>query len=116
VWQRTLNAFTENADELAFLEVQRNRLADLLAQAQELAQEQAALIAGKQDASKRLRVVMTEGERLLTVLRLAVKQYYGIGSEKLAEFGLQPFRGRPKPLAPLPAPEAPVPSDKPEVD
>ena len=26
--------------------------------------------------------------------RLAIKQHYGIRSEKLAEFGLQPFRGR----------------------
>lgn len=28
------------------------------------------------------------------VLKLSVKQQYGIDSEKLSEFGLQPFRGR----------------------
>jgi hypothetical protein len=30
------------------------------------------------------------------VLRLAVKQHFGIRSEKLAELSLQPFRGRKK--------------------
>lgn len=103
-WQRTITSLEQNADELTFLEVQRSRLEELLNLAQDLAQNQAALTASKQNASKQLRTVMTEGDRLLTVLRLAVKQYYGIGSEKLAEFGLQPFRGRPKPLAPLPQP------------
>ena len=40
---------------------------------------------------------LTEAERLSTVLRLAVKQHFGIRSEKLAELSLQPFRGRKKP-------------------
>jgi hypothetical protein len=31
------------------------------------------------------------------VLRLAIKQHFGIRSEKLTEFNLQPFRGRKKP-------------------
>jgi hypothetical protein len=38
--------------------------------------------------------VIAEGQRLVTVLRVSVRQHYGIDSEKLAEFGLQPFRGR----------------------
>jgi len=48
--------------------------------------------------------------RLVTVLRLAVKHFYGIRSEKLVvEFGIQPFRGRPagEPEAP-PTEEAPT--------
>jgi hypothetical protein len=50
------------------------------------------------------------------VLRLAVKQHYGIRAEKLAEFGLQPFRGRPRsvqtaePQSPSPSPEEPKPA------
>jgi len=46
-------------------------------------------------------------------LRTALKQHYGIRAEKLAEFGMQPFRGRnltakakqPKPAASEPAGE-----------
>ena len=38
--------------------------------------------------------MIVEGQRLATVPKLVVKQHYGIDSEKLAEFGLQPFRGR----------------------
>ena len=55
-------------------------------------------------------------ERMATVLRLAVKQHYGIRSEKLAEFGLPPFRGRvrkapsqpeePKTPSPAPSPQS----------
>jgi hypothetical protein len=46
-------------------------------------------------------------------MRQALLEHYGITEEKLAEFGLQPFRGRrrkpptsEKPGAPQPAPEA----------
>ncbi len=46
--------------------------------------------------------------RLANVLRLAVKHHYGIRSEKLAHFGLQPFRGRPfRARNSKPAPETP---------
>jgi hypothetical protein len=43
---------------------------------------------------------------------ISVRQYYGKDSEKLIEFGLQPFRGRtrtPKPTPPPTGPEAPAP-------
>ena len=56
-----------------------------------------------------LKASLTEGERLANVLQLAVKQHYGIRSEKLAEFGLQPFRGRiRKAKTPDPAPQTPT--------
>jgi hypothetical protein len=31
---------------------------------------------------------------MATVLRFSLKQFYGPTSEKLVEFGIQPFRGR----------------------
>jgi hypothetical protein len=37
-----------------------------------------------------------EGERVASLIRSALKQHYGIRSEKLAEFDLKPFRGRKK--------------------
>lgn len=80
--------------ELAYLEAQRVRLDDLFSHAGEILQKQGALIAAKQEMSKELRDVMSEGQRLANVLRAAIKSHYGIRAEKLAEFGVQPFRGR----------------------
>ena len=51
----------------------------------------AGATAGLQPVSPSL--LLIEGERMATVLRLAVKQHYGIRAEKLAEVGLPPFRG-----------------------
>lgn len=109
-WQRLSTALLANS-ELGHLEVQRANLMALYDQALEITKEQGALTASKQDLSKRLQVVMEEGERLATVLRLAVKAHYGIRSEKLAEFGLQPFRGKARKQKPLPPPEDANPQD-----
>src|SRR6185295_15712011 len=65
--------------------------------------------AAKQEASLQLRTSLAECERLANILRLGVKQHYGIRSEKLAEFGLQPFRGSKTPDAEEPQPSAPTP-------
>jgi chromosome segregation ATPase len=104
----SLNA---NKEGLQHLEGSRAELDDQIAKAQEAADRQALHTAGKQEASKQLRASLDEGQRLANVLRLAVKQRYGIRSEKLAHFGLQPFRGRPrnaKPTTEEPQPQAPA--------
>ena len=117
--QRLLAPLAANSADLGHLEATRARFADLLAQAEEAANRQGIHTAAKQEASLQLRTSVTECERLANILRLGVKQHFGIRSEKLAEFGLQPFRGRktkpviepPKPPTPSPAPESPVPAD-----
>ena len=71
---------------------------------------QAELIAAKQDASQRLLRLIGDGAREVTAVRKMLKAHYGLDAEKLAEFGIQPFRGRSRQLAPgLPAPETPTP-------
>ena len=113
--ERLLSSLTANAAELPHLEVSRNQLGVLLGQAREAADLQALHTAGKQEASRNLQLALTEGMRLANVLRLAVKQHYGIRSEKLAHFGIQPFRGRPfRTRNPKPAPETPQPPAPPE--
>jgi hypothetical protein len=117
--RRLLVPLTANSGDLGHLEATRARLAEFLAQAEEAANRQGVHTAAKQEASLQLRTALTECERLANILRLGVKQHYGIRSEKLAEFGLQPFRGRkpedaeePEPSAPAPSgPEAPAPVD-----
>jgi hypothetical protein len=93
-WLRFLQALVANIGELGHLEGSRAKLAGILERAQALTEQQSAATAAKQEASRQLRTLVFEGRRLTTVLRLAVKEHYGIRSEKLAEFGLQPFRGR----------------------
>jgi hypothetical protein len=108
--ERLLASLTANAAELPHLDAIRNQLGTLLGQAREAADLQALHTAGKQEASRNLEVALTEGMRLANVLRLAVKHHYGIRSEKLAHFGIQPFRGRPfssRTRKPKPAPEEP---------
>jgi hypothetical protein len=83
-----------NAGELTHLEGARQRFADLVSEAQETAQSQAAFAASKQDASRKLERFLVEGQRMATGLSRLIKEFYGIDSEKLTEFGLQPFRGR----------------------
>ena len=103
-WQRWIAALLANGSDLGHLEVPREQLGELAARGQELIQAQSQMTAAKQDASQELGTVMVEGQRLVTVLKLSVKQHYGIDSEKLAEFGLQPFRGRSRKAAEPPPP------------
>ena len=94
-WQKLLKSFEENPDDLSYLEVPRTKLAGLFARAVEINHQQAAMAASKQSASKELRAIFAEGRRLATSLRRMVQDRYGVDSEKLTEFGLQPFRGKP---------------------
>jgi hypothetical protein len=110
-WQRLKSALQVNQADLPELENQMTQFETLLGQAEDLFQSQAAFAASKQDASQQLTGLMTECQRLATVLRFSLKQHYGPGSEKLTEFGLQPFRGRkPKPSPPPPPTETIEPS------
>ena len=116
-WQRLLARLIANQEDLPHLEGSRVRLAELLDQAQEAADRQAAHTAEKQEASKQLQAFLVEAGRLATVLEMSVKQHYGIRSEKLADFGLKPFRGRPRKVVfvqPPQSPQAPTPPAGPE--
>jgi hypothetical protein len=100
--QRLLARLSSNRDELQHIEPSRVRFEGLFGQMQEAADRQAFHTASKQEASQQLQTFLAEAERLATILQLAVKQHYGIRSEKLADFGLKPFRGRPRKETPEP--------------
>jgi hypothetical protein len=113
-WRLLLAALVSNIVALAHLEPLRAQLAAQLDKLVEIHNQQAAFIASKQEMSKQLRDVVIEGDRLATLLRSSVKQHYGIRSEKVAEFGVKPFRGRARKVTPAPepptAPPPPVPA------
>lgn len=108
--ERTHAALEANAVDFAHMEEYRNRLAGRLEAARELSTQQSALTAAKQETSKRLLVAMDEIFKLTSFLRAAIKQRYGSRSEKLVEFGIQPFRGRKLPSLPPTTEQVAVPS------
>ena len=91
---RLAAALGANATELPHLEGIRSRLEKILADAQEAAKQQSALIASKQEATKKLQSLAREGTRVATGVQKLLQEHYGLESEKLAEFGVQPFRRR----------------------
>ncbi|HWM89169.1 MAG TPA: hypothetical protein VN493_00230 [Thermoanaerobaculia bacterium] len=105
--QRLNDALAANAGDLPQLEGSRAIYGGKVVQVNQLAQEQASLLANKQEVTRQFQYEMTETQRLATVLRLAVKHHYGIDSEKLVEFGIQPFRGRTRKVKETPDPETP---------
>lgn len=116
-WQRLEAALAENTGEVPHLEASHELFVGILSRIQDLTREQAALAAEKQRISQEVKLAFSDGQRLATMLRQGLKQHFGIRSEKLTEFGLQPFRGRTgrtKPAPPPPPPvEAPAPAAEP---
>jgi len=112
-WEDLTVSLAPSATEAPQVEIQRAALQKMLDQAKDLTSQQALFQAQKQEASKQLVAVLVEGKRLASVLRATVKQHYGIRSEKLAQFGMQPFRGRTKKQA-APAPVTGTPQPHPQ--
>lgn len=92
--QQLATAIAANTSELPHLEKSCLQYVGMVSTLQGIAKEQATLVADKQEASKQFKTLLIESQRLASVLRAAIKQHYGIRSERLAEYNLQPFRGR----------------------
>jgi hypothetical protein len=113
-WEQLSERVAANEPELAHLENSRAKLDGMVAQARQVAATQAAQVAAKQQSSQSMKEVIADGDRLATVLRTSIKEHFGIRSEKIAEFGVQPFRGRKaKKTSPEDSTPAPAPSDAP---
>ncbi|HKI05511.1 MAG TPA: hypothetical protein VKK31_26250 [Thermoanaerobaculia bacterium] len=110
--QRFQASMEAKIGEIPHLEPSRVHFGQILSRAQDLIRQQAAVTAEKQTLTQQLQVSLIDGQRLASMLRKGLQQHYGIRSEKLTEFGLQPFRGR-KPRS-KPAPETPTPEPEPK--
>lgn len=102
-WQRRLQALTANADEVAHLESRRTKLQGIYEGTLGAMREQSAATASKQEASRLLEALVAEGNKVDNFLCAGLREHYGNRSEKLAEFDLQPFRGR-RPAKEVPPP------------
>jgi hypothetical protein len=92
--QRLDHALEANSVDLPRFQGAREMIQEVLIRGHEVAKQQAALIAAKQEMSQQLRTLIVDGQRVATAVRALLKKHYGLRSEKLAEFGVQPFRGR----------------------
>ena len=99
-WELEVTAVDRNRADLPQAEIPREKLQVILTEIRDLSAEQSALTARKQETSKRIQELLVQGRKISTVLRTIVREHYGNRSEKLAEFNLQPFRGRPRKTKP----------------
>jgi hypothetical protein len=105
--QRLSVTMEANKDLLPNLEPFRLKLTGIVVQIFEIAKQQAAHKAGKQETAKQLRTLLTQGNRVADLVRTGVRDHFGPEDEKVAEFGVQPFRGlKTKSKTPAPAPES----------
>ena len=111
-WQQTSSAVKAHATELEHLGTFCAKLDVHLDQALALNNEQSAFAAGKQEATTKLIEVLRNGNLIADVLRTALREHYGVSSEKLVEFGIKPFRGRARKTS-LQPPDKPEPEPDP---
>ena len=110
-WEVTGTGLTANQAQFPHLDGHRQELLEATAHFKELSTQFNALTTSKQDVNKDMQALFRRVETLVAYLRTAVRQHYGKDSEKLIEFGLQPYRGGRTPAPKVPLPEAPKPSD-----
>jgi hypothetical protein len=105
-WENLAVTVEANAVELAYLGETRTQLLATLDAAKTANVRQAALLAQYQQATRDLEKLLSEGGDLATRIRNGIRTQYGLKSEKLTEFGLQPRRkrSRSKKEEPVPAP------------
>jgi hypothetical protein len=89
-------ALAANIEETPHLAGPLAKLDALLALLKQLTAEQARLTAARQEVSKRIATLIDEAQKQLTFVDLGVKAHYGNRSEKIVEYGLQPFRSKPR--------------------
>jgi hypothetical protein len=104
-WDNLAATVEANAVELAYLTETRTQLLVTLEAAKTANVRQAALLAQYQQATRDLEKLLSEGGDLATRIRNGIRTQYGLKSEKLTEFGLQPRRkrSRSKKEEPVPA-------------
>jgi len=99
-WSRFLGSLAEGRSGIPELEQHRARLQEMYEQARRLDQERAAHAAAKQAATRELNEILENGQKIVTLMRIWLREHHGNRSEKLVEFDVKPFRGRPRKKTP----------------
>ncbi len=93
-WQHRLQALAAGGDEVSHLQIKREKLQSIYDRTIIAMRDQNAAAAVKQEFSRQLEALVSEGNKVDTFLCVGLREQYGNRSEKLAEFHIQPFRGR----------------------
>ena len=93
-WALVAAGVSSNPQETEHLQPGAVRLQGLHTRAGELSVRQASLTTAKQEVTKELKQVLREGDALADFLRTGARAHFGADSEKMVEFGMQPFRGK----------------------
>lgn len=110
-WELTTTAIDANADELVDLMAKKDRLEVITNRFKDRRARHATLRREKQETMEEMRELLREGETLVYALRISIRSFYGLSSEKLVEFGLAPNRPRSRKAPVPPGPEAPAPAE-----
>jgi len=92
-WRRLSTAVVANADDLPHLVGRAQRLILVLDEVEGAVTEQAVHTASKQEVSQQIKGLVARGRTIASFLVTGIREHYGKGSEKLAEFKIQPRRG-----------------------
>ena len=93
-WAQVAAGVSSNPQETEHLQPGAVRLQALHTRASELSVRQAALTTAKQEVTRELQQVLREGDALADFLRTGARAHFGPESEKIVQFGMQPFRGK----------------------
>ena len=94
-WMGLTGCFTpETLAEIPSIQYIYDKLVASLAEIQELIQQRDFHEARKQELSRRIDVVLPNGRKQATLVRKILRDHYGPDNEKLAAFGIQPFRSK----------------------
>ena len=110
-WAQVAAGVSTNEAEVPELLGALPRLELLINLMRTLSVQFATLRASKQEMAQQIQAVLREGDALADFLKTGARAHYGSDSEKLVEFGVQPFRGRnakTEPDPPLPETTAPM--------
>jgi hypothetical protein len=91
-WRTLLVTLEVNVDQLSHLQVERDLLATEIEETEEASIRQKLHKAQFQQATRDLEEHRNGGREAATRIRSSLRGHYGLASEKLAEFGLQPRR------------------------
>lgn len=103
-WEQVAAGVTANEAQVPQLVAGIPRLEALISLMRSLNLQYTALRATKQDLVQQIKVALREGDAIADFLKTGARAHYGSDSEKLVEFGVQPFRGRRAKKSPEPPP------------
>src|SRR5262245_59004330 len=99
-WSRFLDSLAEGRGEIPELEQHRARLKEMDERARQLDLERGAHAAAKQAATQEINEILENGQKIVTLMRFWLQEHHGNRNEKLIEFGVKPFRSRPRKKTP----------------